>query len=198
MSELARNSTHISDGENQSSEWEDTNLLISECIAKNRAAQKALYNKYAGLFYAIIRRYTKQTEIADEILNDVFFKVFTKIESYSGAGSFEGWMKRIVTNTITDHMRKYVRNRDVYHAAELPEEVYMANDIVGQLSYKELLGLVHDLPDVQRTVFNLFVFEELKHKEISKELDISEVNSRWYLNDARKRLKEKINSIMNK
>lgn len=176
--------------------WEDINLLIQECIAQNRTAQKVLYNKYAPTAYAMIKRYTRHTELADEILNDSFFKVFTKIESYKGAGSFEGWIKRVVANTVTDHMRKHIRNREVYHAAEMPEEVYMSDDIVGKLSYKELLAVVQELPDMQRMVFNLFVFEEYKHKEISKELDISEVNSRWYLNDARKRLKEKINSIM--
>lgn len=134
--------------------------------------------------------------MADEILNDAFFKVFTKIETYSGMGSFEGWIKRIVVNTITDHLRKYIKNQQVYNASEMPEEVYMSEDIVGKLSYKELLAVVHELPDTQRAVFNLYVFEELKHKEIAETLGISEVNSRWHLNDARKRLKEKLNSIM--
>lgn len=183
------------DGGN-SSLWEDLDLLIRECVARNRAAQKALYNRYAPLAYAIIRRYTQHTEIADEILNDSFFKIFTKIDSYSAKGSFEGWMKRVIANTITDHMRKYVKERDVYHAAEMPEDVYVGEDIVGKLSYKELLVTIQELPDMQRMVFNLFVFEEYKHRDIANELSISEVNSRWYLNDARKRLKEKINSIM--
>lgn len=130
------------------------------------------------------------------MLNDAFFKIFTKMESYSGAGSFEGWMKRIVVNTVTDHLRRHIKDREVYHAAELPEEVSVNENIIGRLSYKELLAVVHELPDMQRAVFNLHVFEELKHKDIAETLGISEVNSRWHLNDARKRLKEKINSIM--
>lgn len=176
--------------------WEDTQLLIQECIARNRNAQKALYNKYAPQAYATIKRYTKQDELADEILNDAFFKVFTKISSYSGTGSFEGWIKKVVTNTVMDHLRKYIKDQQVYHAEDMPEEVYMSDDIVGKLSYKELLAVVQELPDTQRIVFNLFVFEDYKHKEISEELGITEVNSRWHLNDARKRLKDKINSIM--
>lgn len=190
------NKTRLSANGDNSSLWEDANLLIQECIAGNRAAQKVLYNKYAPMAYGMIKRYTQHTEIADEILNDSFYKIFTKISSYSGTGSFEGWMKRVVANTVTDHMRKHIRNREVYHAAEMPEEVYMDDDIVGKLSYKELLAIVQELPDMQRTIFNLFVFEEYKHKDIAKELTITEVNSRWYLNDARKRLKEKIVSIM--
>lgn len=196
MSAHLINNTRQTDGSDNVSLWEDLDLLIRECIAQNRVAQKALYEKYAPLIYGMIRRYTQHTELADEILNDSFFKVFTKINTYSGTGSFEGWMKRVVANTITDHMRKHIRNRDVYHAAEMPEEVYVSEDIVGRLSYKELLVTVQELPEMQRTIFNLFVFEEYKHKDIAGELNITEVNSRWYLNDARRRLKEKINSIM--
>lgn len=181
--------------DNNASMWEDIDLLIRECIARNRAAQKFLYNKYAPMAYAMIRRYTEQTEIADEILNDSFYKIFTKMDSFSARGSFEGWMKRVIANTVTDHMRKYIKDRDIYHAAEMPEDIYMSDDIVGKLSYKELLAIVQELPDTQRTVFNLFVFEDYKHKDIAVELSITEVNSRWYLNDARKRLKEKVNSI---
>lgn len=181
---------------NSASAWEDTSLLIKDCIAGNRNAQKYLYNQFAPKAYAIIRRYTRQSELADEMLNDAFYKVFTKISSYSGSGSFEGWIRRIVINTVTDHLRKYIKDQQVYHASEMPEDVYLKDDLVGKLVYKELLAIVHELPDTQRMVFNLYVFEELKHKEISEELGITEVNSRWHLNDARRRLKERINSIM--
>lgn len=183
-------------GQGNEPAWDDVSALVRGCIAGDRSAQKALYNRYAPTAYAIIRRYTQHEALADEMLNDAFFKVFTKISSYSGTGSFEGWMKKVVANTVTDHLRKYIRDQQVYHAAEMPEEVYMSEDIVGKLSYKELLNIIHELPDTQRMVFNLHVFEELKHKEIAEALGISEVNSRWHLNDARKRLKEKINSIM--
>ena len=190
------NDTKLPGKGKETSAWEDTPMLIQDCIAQNRNAQKALYNQYAPIAYAIIKRYTKHDVIADEMLNDAFYKIFTKISSYSGSGSFEGWIKKVVVNTVTDHLRKYIKDQQVYHAGELPEDVYMNDDIVGKLTYKELLAVVHELPDTQRMVFNLFVFEELKHKEISEELGISEVNSRWHLNDARRRLKEKINSIM--
>ncbi len=189
-------SARLPPGHDQASAWQDTALLIRDCIAGNRNAQKYLYNQYAPKAYAIIRRYTKQNEIADEILNDAFYKIFTKIGSYSGAGSFEGWMRRVIINTVTDHLRKYIRDQQVYHATEMPEDVYLDDDAVGKMAYKELLAAVHELPDTQRMVFNLHVFEDLKHKEISEALGITEVNSRWHLNDARRRLKEKINSTM--
>lgn len=196
MALRSNNMTRLPGTGNNSSAWENEAQLIRDCIAQDRNAQKTLYNQYAPVAYGIIKRYTQHSALADEMLNDAFFKIFTKIESYSGTGSFEGWIKRIVVNTVTDHLRKYIKDREIYHASELPEDVYMSEDIVGKLSYKELLAVVHELPDTQKAVFNLYVFEELKHKEIAETLGISEVNSRWHLNDARKRLKEKINSIM--
>ena len=71
----------------------------------------------------------------------------------------------------------------------------MNGNIVEGMSYKELLKVVHTLPDMQKAVFNMYVFENLMHKEISEALNINENNCRWYLNDARKRLKEKINVL---
>lgn len=178
------------------SAWDDVTILIKDCIAQNRHAQKVLYNQYAPMAYAVIKRYTRRDELAGEMLNDAFMKVFTKLDKYAHKGSFEGWIRRIVVNTVTDHLRKYIKDQQMTHAAEMPEEVYMQDDIVGKLSYKEMLEVIRALPDMQRAVFNLYVFEDCKHKEIAQLMNISEVNSRWHLNDARKRLKEKITAIM--
>ncbi|MCB0699106.1 MAG: sigma-70 family RNA polymerase sigma factor [Chitinophagales bacterium] len=176
--------------------WDNTTILIQECIARNREAQKALYDKYAPTAYSLIKRYTRHDELAAEMLNDAFYKVLTKLEQYSHEGSFEGWIRRIVVNTVTDHLRKHIRKREHEVLTDVPENVSFDNDIVGGMSYKELLVLVHELPDMQRAVFNMYVFEDYKHKEIAEVLDTTEGNSRWYLNDARKRLKEKIYSVM--
>ncbi len=178
--------------------WNDQSMLIRACIAENREAQRALYEKYAPTAYALIKRYTRHDELAQEMLNDSFFKVLTRLKQYNGEGAFEGWIRRIVINTITDHLRKHIKKKEREVNTEHPVEQFVDNNIVGNLSYKELLAMIHELPDMQRAVFNLHVFEDQKHKEIGALLDISEGNSRWYLNDARKRLKEKINSLVNR
>ncbi len=169
--------------------------LIELCIAQNRAAQKKLYDHYAPLLYGIIKRYTYNNGQADEILNDSFFKILTSLQSYSFKGSFEGWMRRIVINTITDNFRKYIKKEPAYKVEIETTDVHVEGEVMGRLGYKELLALVHSLPDTQRTVFNLFVFEQFSHKEIGEHLGINENNSRWHLNDARRRLKEKISSM---
>lgn len=171
--------------------------LIRECIAGSRQAQRQLYDQYAPTAFAIIRRYVYNNEVlAEEILNDAFYKVLTRIEQYSFQGPFGGWVRRIVVNTITDHMRKSINHEQ--HKEVKPEDASVDGEPVGRMAYKELLELIHGLPDVQRTVFNLFVIENYAHKEIGGMLGITENNCRWYLNDARKRLREKIKFLSNR
>lgn len=169
-------------------------VLVKECIAESRSAQKKLYDLYAPKAYGVIKRYIYNNEVAaEEILNDSFYKVLTKLAQYSFQGSFEGWIRRIVVNTITDYMRKGITREN--NKELQADDAFVNSEPVTKLAHKELLELVHSLPNLQRTVFNLFVVENYAHKEIGELLGINETNSRWYLNDARRRLKEKINFI---
>lgn len=188
MTDPANISTHYG-GNPQPTELQQ---LIQSCIAGERIAQKKLYDHYAPFIYGIIRRYLFNKEAAEEVLNDTFYKVFTKIEQYGSGGSFEGWMRRIAINQVTDHLRRNGKFMQEVHPDVIPEGQYVSDSQVSKMSYKELLAVVHQLPDVHRLVFNLYVFEGLPHKEIAALAGISEGNSRWYLNDARKRLKEKL------
>lgn len=182
--------------DNYLSGQDELHTLIRNCIARERSAQKMLYDKYAPSAYGVIKRYEYNEQVAQEILNDSFFKIFTKLEQYTFQGAFEGWIRRIVVNTITDHLRKNMKHDQVQKGELKPENALVGSDSISRLGYKELLAVIHTLPPTQKAVFNLTVFEDMSHKEIGELLDISENNSRWYLNDARKRLKEKINAMM--
>lgn len=172
----------------------DLYLLVKDCVSGSRIAQKRLYDLYAPRAFGVIKRYVSDNEpLAEEILNDAFYKVLTKLGQYSFQGSFEGWIRRIVINTATDHMRKGISRET--HKELQPEDASVGSEPVGNMTHKELLALVQSLPQAQRTVFNLFVMENFAHKEIADMLSINENNSRWYLNDARRRLKEKIHLI---
>jgi len=174
---------------------DELHVLIGGCIAQSRSAQKRLYDKYAPAAYGVIRRYMFNNEsAAQEVLNDSFFKIFTKLDQYSFQGAFEGWIRRIVVNTVTDHLRKDIKD-DQAHKEVQPEDAFVNCDSIDNITHKELLKVIDTLPDTQRTIFNLYVFENYSHKEISSLLDINENNSRWHLNDARRRLKEKLNVI---
>jgi RNA polymerase sigma factor (sigma-70 family) len=185
-------STHFPTSDKSSERAGELNVLIKDCLAHSRSAQKKLYDKYAPEAYGIIKKYVSNNEpVAKEILNDSFFKIFKDLSQYSFQGAFEGWIRRIVINTVTDHFRRNVKGES--HRELEAEDVYINSEPVENLSHKELLKIIDTLPVAQREVFNLFVFENYSHKEIAKLLNLKQNNCRWHLNDARRRLKEKIN-----
>ena len=172
-------------------------MLIKDCIANSRSAQKKLYDKFAPEAYGIIRRFIfNNDQVAKEILNDSFFKIFRDLGQYSFQGAFEGWIRRIVVNTVNDHFRRNMKE-DANHKEVHEEDAYINSEPVENLTHKELLKIIETLPPAQKEIFNLFVFENYSHKEIANLLNIKQNNCRWHLNDARRRLKEKL-SFFNK
>lgn len=173
--------------------------IIKGCRKQDRACQEYLYKKYYSLFLKICARYAKDMEDAEQLMNDGFLRIFTKIDSYENTGSFEGWMKRIVVNTCLDYLRSsYLKtsmmmNFNINMVAE--QTMSTRNDGIGKMEFRELLKHIQTLPVVTRTVFNLFVFEGYSHGEIAGMLEISEGTSYWHVHQARKQLQKKINSV---
>lgn len=177
------------------SDAEALRMLIQDCIAWKKPAQRKLYDTYAPAIYNTIKRYVFNDDSAQEILNDTWYKIFTSLGQFSWQGRLEAWMRRIAVNTITDHLRKYIR--DEHQPIEEADEAFafVENEAVSNLSFEELVNCTYQLPYTHRAVFNLYILDGLTHKEIGAMLDISDGNSRWILNDARKRLKQIISSM---
>lgn len=174
----------------------ELSVMIKACMDGDPTAQKQLYEKYSPLVFGIIKRYVKHIEPAEEILNDAFYSCFNNLHQFSFKGPFEGWIYRITVNAVAYHYKRNTRHKDVVYKEHINEEVTVASNALQDISYKELLELVYQIPDTQRAVFNLFVFERYTHKEIAEVLNITDTTSRWYLNDARKRLKKLIKERM--
>ena len=130
-------------------------------------------------------RYAKNKEEAEEVLHEGFLRVFTYIQKFNGTGSFEGWIRKIMINCALhlyrskSHLHPVIQlNIEMPHIPNEP-------DIFSTLDAKELLLLVQALPVGYRLVFNLYVFEGYKHREIAEALGISEGTSKSNLSDAR-------------
>ncbi|RYD55826.1 MAG: sigma-70 family RNA polymerase sigma factor [Sphingobacteriales bacterium] len=173
--------------------------IIKGCRKQDRACQEYLYKKYYSLFLKICARYAKDMEDAEQLMNDGFLRIFTKIDSYENTGSFEGWMKRILVNTCLDYLRSsYLKtsmmmNFNINMVAE--QAVSTRNEAITKMEFRELLNHIQTLPTITKTVFNLFVFDGYTHAEIAKMLAISEGTSYWHVHQARKLLQKKINSV---
>lgn len=178
------------------------NELIEKCKLKDRKAQETIFKSYYSDFMKICIRYASDKQAANEILNDSFFKIFTKIDDYSGIGSFEGWMRKIVVNTCLLHIRNnknYNKNlvRQQDGGVAIFSKSHLDNEAISKLNMNELSQLIQSLPKMSRAVFNLNVFEGFSHKEIAKTMSISEGTSHWHLNYAREYLKSRIKKSNN-
>lgn len=166
--------------------------LILGCANKEPIAQEQLYRLFAGKMFALCLKYSKNKEEAEDNLQDGFIQIYDKISQFKNKGSFEGWMKRIVINTA---LQKY-RDKNVLNVVYdfVDEEEVMVEVEEDDISLDYLLKLIQELPNQYRLVFNLYVLDGYSHKEISKELKISEGTSKSNLSRARAILKEKIES----
>jgi RNA polymerase sigma-70 factor, ECF subfamily len=169
--------------------------VIEGCRKGESKAQQELFRYCYPVFMKICLRYTKSYDDAANVLQDAFVKIFTRLNSYNERGDFVGWMKRIVVNTAIDHVRK--RKKEMQVRIEQWPDIRSEEDeepdfIVDE---KQLLSMIRSLPDMQSTVFNLFVMENYSHHQIGEALGINIGQSKWYLHDARKMLREKINNM---
>ena len=171
--------------------------LIKSCIEGNRASQKALYDRLASRMFPLCIRYLGDREAAEDVLQDGFVTLFTRLNDYKGNGSFEGWARKIFVNTALMNLRK----KD---ALKMSDDLEMARGVKAEtvsqmqtMGYKELMAMITELPPGFRTVFNMYAIEGYSHKEIGDMLGISETTSRTQLSRARiwlqKKIKEKEN-----
>ena len=170
-------------------------LLIEGCKKNKRKARNRLYKLYANSFLGICLRYTRNMTEAEDVLHDSFIKIFTKIDQYSGKGSFEAWMKRIVVNTAIQSLRERNKSRLIFDNNEIRED-QVKDDIdidLPIISAKELLKLVQQLPDGYKLVFNMFVIEGLSHQQIAEQLGISIGTSKSQLFRAKQLLRVEVN-----
>lgn len=165
------------------------NKLIKRCADNDRKAQEEIYQLFAGKLFSICLKYSKNKQEAQDNFQDGFITIFDKIGQFKFNGSFEGWMKRVMVNTVLVKYRK--KNVLNIVTEEIPDEVIVDIDD-DEISLDFLLSLIQELPDRYRMVFNLYVLDGHSHKEISKMLHIAEGTSKSNLARARAILKNKI------
>lgn len=166
--------------------------LAVACGQGERKAQRALFEALSPKMMAVCLRYMGNREEAEDVLQDGFITLFTKLDSYQGAGSFEGWARRIFVNTALMHLRRT-------DALGLSDDIEEARSLftqeatpVQKMGYRDLMRMISALPADARTVFNMYVVEGYSHKEIAEELGCTEATSRSKLQRARIRLQEMI------
>lgn len=162
-------------------------MMIRGCIARDRASQSRLYHLYAGKMMGVCMWYARNREEAEEILQDGFIRVFKYLNTFNGKGSFEGWIRKVmVSAALSKYRNKSSHLRVVTEYNPDAHDIADESAIISRYDEEELVKLVQTLSPAYRLVFNLSVFEGLKHREIAESLNISEGTSKSNLANARK------------
>jgi RNA polymerase sigma-70 factor (ECF subfamily) len=169
--------------------------LIYGCLNGDRRMQEELYRRFSPRMYAVCLRYAGNAEEAEDILQEGFIKVFKKLDSFRGDGSFEGWIRRIFVNTAIEHFR---RKRYLMPVTEKEENTIEGKytSVLDELSAKDIMALIRELSPGYRTVFNMYVVEGYTHKEIADILGISEGTSKSQLSRAKVILQDMVKNYL--
>lgn len=170
--------------------------LIIGCKANERRAQRAVYNRYSPVMLAVARRYTARDADAEDVLISAFFKVFDKIGTFTDSGSFEGWIRRIVVNEALMLLRKKHALKQASEIEDVnPTSFSVPAEAASRLAEADIMNLLDRMPVGYRTVFNLYVVEGYKHREIAEMLGISINTSKSQLILAKKRMREQLTAL---
>lgn len=153
-------------------ENQELQKIIDDCIEGSRKAQYRFYNFFSGRMMGVCLRYAKNQAEAEDILQDGFVKVFGNLHKYQPFGSFEGWVRRIFVNTAIEYYRQ--RRKFIINDIEIENEDFEFSDnVIDKMSADEIMGLIKEMPDGYRMVFNMYAIEGYSHKEIAENLGIS-------------------------
>lgn len=175
---------------------EQLDRLIEGCLNGNRQAQNDLYKLLVPKMFMVCLRYSNNRNDAEEILQEGFIRVFEFLHQYKFSGSFEGWVRKIMVNCALQKFRSKSNMHAVVDIEAIAVEQKSSEDIIAHLGTKELLRMVQQLSPGYRTIFNLYVLEGMKHREIAEQLGISEGTSKSNLSDARAILQRAVNASM--
>ncbi len=167
--------------------------ILEGCINNKSLCQEIVYKNYYGFLIAIGNRYLNDNSDVKLMVNETFFKAFTKIHLYNKEILFEIWLRRIMINNCIDYLRK---NKKIKFNETSVENINDFGTTSNSINYAELKieathlqNLLIQVPETSRKVFCLFAIEGYTHKEIAELLQINEGTSKWHVNNARKVLK---------
>ena len=171
-------------------------LALEDCLSRqSERSQSFIYKKFYGYLMAVALRYMKNEMDSEDVVNESFVKIFSKIQSFEILDddqklekSFKGWIARITANTSIDKLRSQKLTIDIDEINEL-EFTANAVQVSTNLEVEDILKLLNQLPEIQKIIFNMFEIEGYSHEEVSKHLNIPESTCRTYLTRAKAKLR---------
>jgi RNA polymerase sigma-70 factor (ECF subfamily) len=170
----------------------DDATLITATRAGDKAAFGLLYDRYVDRIYRFVFYKTFQKEVTEDIVSDVFHKVYDRLGSFdSTRGTFSQWVYRIARNAVIDHYRTLKKTIPIEDAFDLGEEDRTVEEHDNLLALGRVREFMKALSPRQREIITLRIWEELSYKEIADQLDTTEDAAKMAFSRAMKELREK-------
>jgi RNA polymerase sigma-70 factor (ECF subfamily) len=174
----------------------DENKVLLGCVKNDLDSQRLLYEHHKIAMFTLCLRYATDRSDAEDILQDGFIQVFRSIQQFDvSRGVFEGWMRKVFINTALQQIRK--KKMSFVEVNDTQLQLSTNEDVISQLSLKELMLHIQQLPPGYRTVFNMYVIDGMQHNEIAESLQISVNTSKSQLFKAKQILKKTITAAQN-
>ncbi len=173
----------------------DAMKIVEGCVKNDRRYQEVLYTQTFTKMVGACLRYSSDYDEAMDFVQDGYVKVFDKIGGYQPSGSLVSWIKRIIVNNVIDSLRKSSKQQFSEIEEERTDYVDDSDEELERIAQDDknagrIVELIQKLSPVYRTVFNMYVVEELSHNEIASRLGISVGASKSNLAKAKMRLKQ--------
>jgi RNA polymerase sigma factor (sigma-70 family) len=165
--------------------------LVKGCVKGNRRYQELLYLKFCRKMMGVCYRYSRSKEESEDLLQEAFIRVFSRLHQFRHEGSLEGWIRKVVLSTIYDNFRKK-NYMIVLSSFDSYEETVDTSDFMSEVDFEELVNTIKELSPGYRTVFNMYAVEGYTHREIASILGISVGTSKSQYSAARRILQNKL------
>jgi RNA polymerase sigma-70 factor (ECF subfamily) len=174
-------------------EGKDDSILVKELTGSNILAFNALFRKYGTRLYRFAYGYLKSKEEAEELVQDVFTKIWEKRVDLKEELSFKSYLFTVAFNLIRKHFKTKARITE-YLKSGLSDIDSQTTDKITYNSLNQYIGeLVNQLPDRRKTIFIKSRIEGLSIKEIAEELKISHKTVENQLSAALKFIRTNLN-----
>jgi RNA polymerase sigma factor (sigma-70 family) len=181
-------------------ETKQLQALIDGCLKGDRRSQQAIHKMFYGKMKVVCMRYTRDSDHAMDVLQEGFLKVFNNLEKYTGVGTFEGWMRRIMVNLSIDRYRRLKHDlvllgeqNDIENwsgGTDEESDDSDENEEIYDITPEQIIDAMQQLTPAYRTVFNLYVYEDYTHQDIAEVLGISVGTSKSNYAKAKKNMKK--------
>lgn len=172
--------------------------LIKGCIESDPHLMEQFYKIFAPKMWVVCLRYTRNSMMAEDVMQEGFIRAYSQLPQFTGKGSLEGWLRRIFISTAINFFKKYYR---FDKQEEHPEKLHLLEDrnyehVIGKMHTDQMLEMLETLSPGYKLVFNLFAIEGYTHKEIGEMLGCSVGTSKSQLARARAQLQQLLEKLM--